>query len=272
MTTMPDRRDAPTSPPASSTATSSVPPWRVLLVGVLAGLASGLFGVGGGVVIVPGLVLLAGLDQRLSHGTSLTAIVPIAAAGAIGYGTAGQVDLLVAGLVVVGAMVGTPVGVALLARVPQRSLQLAFAGLLVLTAVRMLLETTPGTGREAAGLVEVAGYVGTGLTAGVLAGLMGVGGGVVIVPMLTIVFGFPMVLAKGTSLAVIVPSALVGTVRNARQATTDLRAGTMVGLGGVATAALASRVSLGLDPGVSAWLFAGLLVVVAVRMARRARA
>jgi uncharacterized membrane protein YfcA len=262
--------------PSSSAAPRPVQPvaWRVAAVGVLAGLASGLFGVGGGVVIVPGLVMVAAFGQRLAHGTSLTAIVPIALAGAIGYATAGEVDLVAAAFMAGGAVVGAPLGVAALARIPQRWLQLAFGVLLVLAAVRLVMDASAapaaGTGREAVDLLAAAGYVAVGLVSGGLAGLLGVGGGVVIVPLLTIAFGFPIVAAKGTSLAVIVPTAVVGTVRNRRQATTDLRAGALVGVGGVVTAALASQVSLGLDPVVSAWLFAGLLLLMAARLGLRA--
>lgn len=245
---------------------------RVLVVGVLAGLASGLFGVGGGVVIVPGLVMLAAYPQRLAHGTSLAAIVPIATAATIGYATAGEVDFAVGALIALGAMVGTPLGVAALARMPQRWLQLGFAVVLALTAVRLVVEPGSGVGRSALDVVGAAGYVVTGVGLGALAGLMGVGGGVVLVPLLTIVFGFPLVLAKGTSLAAIVPISVLGTVRNVRQDTTDLRAGMVLGLGGVVTAAVASQVSLGLDQTTSAWSFAALLALVTVRMVRRVSA
>ena len=265
------------APPESSPSSGRSPRARiarVLVVGVLAGLASGLFGVGGGIVIVPGLVIVTGYDQRTAHGTSLAAIVPIAAAGTIGYATAGEVDLTVALLMSAGAIVGTPLGVAALARVPQRALRLAFAGLLVVTAVRLVLDvggSAEGLGRGAVDVAGAVGYVAVGLVSGVVAGLMGVGGGIVLVPVLTIVFGFPLVLAKGTSLAVIVPSSLVGTLRNLRQSTVDLRGGMLVGVGGVVTAALASQLSLQLDRTVSAWSFAILLVVVGARMVLRVR-
>lgn len=245
---------------------------RVLVVGVLAGLASGLFGVGGGVVIVPGLVMLAAYQQRLAHGTSLAAIVPIATVATIGYATAGEVDFAVGLLIALGAMAGTPLGVAALARMPQRWLQLGFAAVLALTAVRLVVEPGSGVGRGALDVAGAAGYLVTGVGLGALAGLMGVGGGVVLVPLLTIVFGFPLVLAKGTSLAAIVPISVLGTMRNVRQGTTDLKAGMVLGLGGVVTAAVASQVSLGLDQTTSAWSFAALLALVTVRMVRRVSA
>ena len=69
---------------------------RLVVVGLAAGFLSGLFGVGGGVLMVPGLVLVLGMGQRLAHGTSLAAIVPIAVAGVAGYALAGEVDWLAA--------------------------------------------------------------------------------------------------------------------------------------------------------------------------------
>jgi uncharacterized membrane protein YfcA len=242
---------------------------RAIAVGIIAGVASGLFGVGGGIVIVPGLVWLTGLDQRKAHGTSLTAIVPIALAGTLGYATGGKVDLTVAALTAAGALLGTPLGVALLGRLPDRTLRLAFAVVLALSAVRLLLAGSDGAGREELTLLLGAGYLLTGLVAGLLSGVMGVGGGVIMVPIFSVLFGLPILLAKGTSLAVIVPGALVGTLRNRAQGTTDIRTGITVGLSGVVTASLASQLSLGLDPVVSRRLFAALLVIVIVRMVRK---
>lgn len=260
MTGVADREEAP-----------PVPVGRAVAVGVIAGLASGLFGVGGGIVIVPGLVLLAGLQQRLAHGTSLTAIVPIAIVGTIGYATAGEVDFAVAGAMAAGAVVGAPVGVSLLNRLPQRALRLGFSLVLVLTAIRMVVDVPAGEGRAAIDLADALWYALTGFAAGVLSGVMGVGGGVLVVPILALLFASPLVLAKGTSLAVIVPTALVGTWRNVRRGSTDVRAGLIVGAGGVLTAAVASQISLEMDPVVSAWTFAALLVATALRMARATR-
>lgn len=239
---------------------------RAVAVGVVAGLASGLFGVGGGIVLVPGLVLLTGLDQRMAHGTSLTAIVPIAVAGVLGYASGGEVDGVAALLTAVGVLVGTPIGVHLLGHLPERTLRIGFALVLLLSAIRLVVSPGDGDGTIAVTLASGAGFVVTGLAAGVLAGVMGVGGGVIMVPAFTVLFGMPIVLAKGTSLAVIVPGAILGTIRNRRQGTTDLRLGAVAGLAGVATAALASQISLGLDPAVASATFAALLVVVAARM------
>ena len=92
-----------------------------------------------------------------------------------------------------------------------------------------------------------------------------------IVPALTIAFGVPLVLAKGTSLAVILPTSVLGTLRNRSAGLTAVRPAAVVGLAGVLSALLASQLSLDLDPHLSARLFAALLVVVAVRLVLTAR-
>lgn len=248
-------------------------PWvAVAAAGLLAGFTSGLFGVGGGIVVVPALTLLARFPPKLATGTSLTAIVPISVAGAIGYATAGEVDGAVALLVAGGALAGAVIGTRWLESISVPVLQVLFAVLMLLTAVRMVTGgEADGAGRVDLGPAAIVGMVALGLAAGILAGLFGVGGGVIIVPVLTLVFGLPLVLAKGTSLAVIIPTALMGTLRNRRSGLTALRPGLVVGLAGVASAVAASRLSLGLDPEVSAALFAVLLVGVAVRLAATAR-
>src|SRR5918998_4890241 len=90
---------------------------RLLLIGLVAGFFSALFGVGGGIVIVPLLVLLAAYPQRDAAGTSLAAIGVIALVGAIAYGVRGEVDLAYAALVGVPAAAGGIVR----AGVPQRA-------------------------------------------------------------------------------------------------------------------------------------------------------
>lgn len=246
----------------------NVPVLRVAAVGVIAGFTSGLFGVGGGIVIVPGLLLLAAFPPKLATGTSLGAIVPISISGIAGYASAGEVDWAAAGLVAAGALVGAVIGTRLLVEISAPLLQVLFAIAMVATAFRMFFEEADAPGRSSLGIGLVLGLLLLGLASGVLAGLLGVGGGIIIVPLLSIVFGVPHVLAKGTSLAVILPTAVMGTMRNRRTQLTALRPAAIVGLSGVISALVASRISIGLDPQVSRALFALLLLLVAARLAR----
>ena len=262
------------APGSSSTpATPDGPSWAwVAAAGLLAGFASGLFGVGGGIVIVPALTLLAGFPPKLASGTSLTAIIPISLAGVVGYATAGEIDWAVAGLVTLGSLAGALAGTRWLRTLSGPALQWAFAALMVVTAVRLVLGGEGNApGRGGLTVAAVASLLVLGFVAGVLAGLLGVGGGIVIVPALTIAFGVPLVLAKGTSLAVILPTSVLGTLRNRSAGLTALRPAAVVGLAGVLSALLASQLSLDLDPHLSARLFAALLVAVAVRLVLTAR-
>lgn len=244
-------------------------PWvRVALAGLLAGFTSGLFGVGGGIVIVPALVVLAGFPHKLATGTSLSAIVPISIAGIVGYATAGEIDWAAAACVSGGAVVGAVVGTRWLVRISQPVLQITFAGAMLVAAARMLVGDADASGRSGLTIAMALALALLGLGAGILAGLLGVGGGLVTIPVLTLAFGVPHVVAKGTSLAVILPTATVGTLRNRRSRLTALKPAAIVGVSGMASALAASKLSLALDPVVSQRLFAGLLVVVAARLLR----
>ena len=118
-----------------------------MLVGLVAGFLSGLFGVGGGILIVPSLVLLLGFAQRLAHGTSLAAVLPIAIASLTSYSLEDKVDWKVGGLLAVGAVVGAVIGTHILHRLPHDTLAVAFAVLLVATAVRLLVDHSDAGGR-----------------------------------------------------------------------------------------------------------------------------
>jgi uncharacterized protein len=110
---------------------------RLLAIGVLGGVLSGLLGVGGGVVMVPLLVLWAGYQQRDAHALSLGAIIPISLASVLIFGAAGKVRLADAAALTAGAIVGAQIGASALARIRERPLKLIFG--LFLGAVSILL-------------------------------------------------------------------------------------------------------------------------------------
>lgn len=244
---------------------------RVATVGVVAGLTSGLFGVGGGVIMVPALMAVAGFEPKLATGTSLTAIVPIALSATVGYALAGEVDWAAGVPMAAGALAGSIVGTQVLRSIQARLLQLLFGLLMVATALRMVFEEGGGDGRGGLDVGTVALLVLVGFGAGLLAGLFGVGGGILIVPALALGLGLPLVLAKGTSLAVIIPTAVMGTVRNHSVGLTAFRPAAVVGAAGVVSAFAASRLSIGLDEHVAAVLFAVLLAGAAANMVFGAR-
>lgn len=263
-------RNAVTAESAGAGQAQATPPplWKALALGLVAGLLSGLFGVGGGILIVPGLVLALRMPQRLAHGTSLAAIIPIAASGLVGYGVAGEVDWLAALCLAVGAAgAGAGIGTRLLHRWRQRTLALCFALLLVATAARLLWETGAGSARPDLDALLVVQLLVLGVASGVLAGLTGVGGGTVMVPAMVVLLGFPTVLAKGISLGAMIPTAIVGSTKNMRRQNLDLRTAVIIGAAGVASSYAGSQISLGLDSTVSNRLFALLLTAIALKTA-----
>ena len=114
---------------------------QLVTIGLAGGVLSGLLGVGGGIVMVPLLVLWAGYAQRDAHAMSLGAIVPISVAGVLTYGVAGQVRLPEAIALAVGAVAGARVGAGLLSRLGDRPLKLAFGSFLI--AVALLMAVRP---------------------------------------------------------------------------------------------------------------------------------
>ena len=111
---------------------------RLILIGLVAGVTSGLLGVGGGIVMVPLLVWACSFDQKRAHATSLAAIVLIAAAGAAVYATDLSVDLPIAFALALGSIVGAPVGARLLHGSSDATLKIAFGVLQLIIGISMV--------------------------------------------------------------------------------------------------------------------------------------
>jgi uncharacterized membrane protein YfcA len=113
---------------------------QLAVIGTLAGLFSGLFGVGGGTVIVPLLVLWMAYEERVATATSLAAIIVIASVAATVQALYGNVEWGDAALIGIPAVVGVVGGTWVQQRVPQRTLSLLFAALLVAAAVDLVVK------------------------------------------------------------------------------------------------------------------------------------
>ncbi|MDJ0664108.1 MAG: sulfite exporter TauE/SafE family protein [Acidimicrobiia bacterium] len=117
----------------------SVPTARALAIGLTAGIVGGLFGVGGGIIVVPGLVLWLGFTQHRASGTSVATIIASAGAALIAFALDGSVDWSAAPAITLGAIFGAALGARLLHRIPARNLTRAFSLLLFVAALRMIL-------------------------------------------------------------------------------------------------------------------------------------
>ncbi|MEZ5184264.1 MAG: sulfite exporter TauE/SafE family protein [Candidatus Nanopelagicales bacterium] len=253
------------TPPTGTSGQFSVA--KVIAVGILGGVLAGLFGVGGGIVMVPLFVFLLGLDQRTAVTTSLLAIIPISALGTIGYATGGAVAWTDAVVIGLGSIVGGQIGVRLLHRIPIPALQAGFAALLFFSAYRLVLPSatasTPGDGQWWL-------LVLLGVAAGMLAGLLGVGGGIVIVPGLVLLASTSLDVARGTSLLVVLLTAVTASFTTVRGGQTATKVGVWAGLAGAPASLAAARFAQWIPERQAAVLFAGLMVLAGVQLVRRA--
>jgi len=114
---------------------------KLAAIGTLAGVFSGIFGVGGGTVIVPLLIFWFGYGERLATGTSLAAIVLIGLIGAVAQGGIyGNVHVATGLLLSIPAILGVVAGTAIQQRIPQRAVSLLFAALLVGVAIELIVK------------------------------------------------------------------------------------------------------------------------------------
>ncbi|HQY33175.1 sulfite exporter TauE/SafE family protein [Actinotalea sp.] len=256
--------------PAANTAPGRRHWITLAAIGAVGGLLSGALGVGGGILMVPLLIGLARMDDRRASTTSLAAIVPTALAGSLTYLARGQADLTLGAILAVGGVAGSWLGTWLLHRTPLPRLRWMFVGLLVLVAVRMVLTVpTRGAALEltpAAGLALVA----VGVFMGVTSGLFGIGGGLVLVPALVLLFGVDNLLAQGTSLLVMLPTAATGTLANLRTGRVDAREGAVVGLTATATSFAGVAIAFAVPARAATIVFAVLVLVAAAQLAHRA--
>ncbi len=113
----------------------------VLVLGILAGLLSGLFGIGGGVVIVPILVILFGLNQQTAQGTTLAMLsIPVSLVAAMNYTKAGMISWKIAAILALGFIIGGFFGSKIAVSIDGVLMKKMFAILMILLALKMLLE------------------------------------------------------------------------------------------------------------------------------------
>lgn len=252
---------------------------RLILIGVATGLASGLLGVGGGFVMVPALVML-GTPQREANGTSLAVILPVAIVGASILGHGHQVDLEVGIALAIGAVGGAVAGARLTRRLSDLVLRRAF-GIMALAVGIVLI--ADGVLRAVGGTVHLtAGLHATGISlwlmalvigavAGVLSGLLGIGGGAVMVPAMTLLMGLSQHVAQGTSLLVIIPTAISGSITHFRMGNIRLQTAGWLSVGGVLGAAAGALLALASPDQLLRFLFGAYLAFTGVRMLQTPR-
>jgi len=206
-----------------------------LALGGACGIAGGLFGVGGGVIAIPLLGMLYGLDQQTAQGTVLVMVVPNVLLAFWSYRRRFGVDLRMAATIALSALAATYPTARVATGIDPRSLRLAFAAALAALAAVVVyrtsrgLLTAPGRRPLAWGWSALVGVVG-----GIVSGLFGVGGAFVAPPLLTAFFGLRQIEAQGLALALVAPAAIVALVAYGEAGQVVWRLGLPLAIGGTA--------------------------------------
>jgi len=112
---------------------------KFLIIGFITGFINGLFGSGGGIIVVPALVFLLGLQDYKAHATAISIILPLTLISTLIYFKSSIIKLDIALIVGIGAMIGSFIGAKFLKKVPIPILRKIFGGLIIYTAIRMII-------------------------------------------------------------------------------------------------------------------------------------
>jgi hypothetical protein len=239
-----------------------------VVLGAVLGVVGGLFGIGGGLIAIPVLALLFGLDQQLAQGTALVMVVPNVLLSVYKYNQRNRIDWQRAALLAGAGMASALLGTALAVSLDARSMRHGFVGFLLLLVLYNLWQlyrrgqpplTTPS--RAGLGLL--------GLVAGLVGGLFGVGGAVIATPILAGVMGLTQVAAQGMSLAMALPTTGVTLASYAWHGEVAWRVGIPLAIGGLLSVSWGVKLAHQLPERLLRLLFCGFLLLCAVLLALR---
>ncbi len=225
-------------------------------LGVVVGYASGLFGVGGGFMLTPLLIALFRIDAGVAVGSGLAQMIAVGLTTARRHASKGYVDGRLTGFMAIGTVIGTTIGKFVLQRLSGMGkitlwghttplVNITLNGLFIILLVSVAIRFFYADGEEAAGAkdhaplrwplllpvslptsgimqISLVSLSLGGLLIGIMSGLLGIGGGVVLVPLLVFGYGIPLRTAIGTSGLLVFVSALAGTIQYAATGMVDL--------------------------------------------------
>ncbi len=177
-----------------------MPPMYIyMLCGLTAGLLGGYLGLGGGVIMVPFLTIAAGLDIKTAVPVSVTATVVTSIASSNAYLKKGMVDIELSLILALFMVIGTITGSSLSPYIPSHYIQLVLTIVVIYTAVSLLKKNNQPSELNIDRNKNMVLSAGIAIFTGILSGLVGIGGGVIIVPVLYLLIGLPLSTARGTS-------------------------------------------------------------------------
>ncbi len=221
------------------------------LVGLVSGVLSGLFGIGGGLVTTPAIHLVLGYSELVAVGTPLLVIVPTALTGAVSYHRRGLADVRAGVIIGVCGSVASVLGALAATWVGGPVVLLATAVLITYMAIEMIRQALSARGSAESGPEQALPVSASkrvplwllGLITGLYSGFLGLGGGFVVVPLLGKWFGYPMKRAIGTSLVAIAVLAVPGSIAHYLLGNVDLALALALMVGVVPGALLGARLT-----------------------------
>jgi len=247
----------------------------LLFFGVIVGILSGLFGIGGGIVLVPSLIVIFGMNILDANAISLAAmLLPVGVLGVISYYKAGLIKVRESLWIALGLFLGSFVGGECAVNISESLLAKLYAGILLCIALSYFDVFSYFRKKKNSDQVEYTPqskplwmYLLVGIGAGIFAGLFGKGGGIVIVPLLIAVFHYDPKAAAATSLAALqLPVGLPSVIIYANNGHLNILYAALIALGILAGAFFGSKLGVKLPSAMFKKVFAVFLLVVAIYM------
>lgn len=242
--------------------------WLMYIVlGAVLGTVGGLFGIGGGLIAIPALGVLFGLDQQLAQGTALVMVVPNVMLALWRYHQRNRIEARHAVPLAAAGFVFAWLGSLWAVGVDARAMRIGFVAFLVALAAWNVLRMFMKTAQPSSELRHPWPWLGVlGSFSGVMGGLFGVGGAVVATPVLTSVFGTTQVVAQGLSLALALPSTAVTLTTYGFHQHVEWSMGIPLAVGGLLSISWGVKLAHAMPEKMLRSLFCGFLVICALML------
>ena len=234
---------------------------KLFLIGLIGGLLSGILGIGGGIVFVPLLTYLTKEDFKINTGISSLAIVFVASASAVSYIVNGLEISSYVLYLIIGAVIGGYQGSTISKFITSKNLQRMFSVLLLFAAYRMYFGTNFSSRFEENILL----YILIGILSGMGSGLLGIGGGIIRIPLLIFFGGIGNLAAQGVSLITAIPSSVAAVIPKLRNKE-FIKRGIIIGIFGIIGSIIGSNIAFALPQKTLNYAFATFLVLVSINM------
>jgi uncharacterized protein len=237
-----------------------------IVLGVLIGIAGGLFGIGGGVIAIPILGLLNGMNQQVAQGTALVMIVPNVMLGFWKYRQRVSIDMRMACTLATSAVAFTYLAARFATGLDAGRLRVAFAVFIALMSIYLGSQLIRGKRKWQLPTLSWGWSALVGVAGGLLSGMFGVGGATIAPPALTSFFGMNQTMAQGLALALIFPGTVIALVTYASAGEVDWKVGLSLAIGGLVGVSSGVRIAHRLPEKQLRLLFCALLIVTAAML------